>query len=161
MAINFGDGSVQDFSSKIIQVKRALRATEITTTSSTMSDVTSIDFTPKSASSRIHCEFTGCAYQSEEAGGLRGRFYDTTDSNRFGTSLSGDDPLLFRFDMQQLSDGAIYAYAGIIWRADEASWGAGTSKNIKFQISNSGNGSSGFISSFLPATFTIMEVIES
>ena len=160
MAINFGDGSVQDFSGKIIQVKRALRATQITTTSSSQSDVTSIDFTPKSSSSRIHCEFTGCAYQSEEPGGLRARFYDTTDGNRFGTSLGSDDPLLFRFDLQQLSNGAIYAYAGVIWRADEASWGAGTSKNIKFQISNSGDGSSGFLSEHLPATFTITEVME-
>ena len=160
MAINFGDSSVQTFSSKIIQVKRALRASQITTTSSTMSDVTSLDFTPKSASSRIHCEFTGCAYQSEEPGGMRGRFYDTTDSNRFGTSLGTENPLLFRLDLQQLSDGDIYGYAGIIWRADEASWGAGTSKNIKFQISNSGNGTSGFLSDHLPATFTITEVME-
>tara|TARA_A100001388_G_C28650178_1_gene441556 strand:- start:378 stop:860 length:483 start_codon:yes stop_codon:yes gene_type:complete len=160
MAINFGDSSIQSFSSKIIQVKRALRASQITTTSSTMSDVTSLDFTPKSASSRIHCEFTGCAYQSEEPGGMRGRFYDTTDSNRFGTSLGTENPLLFRLDLQQLSDGDIYGYAGIIWRADEASWGAGTSKNIKFQISNSGNGTSGFLSDHLPATFTITEVME-
>ena len=160
MAINFGDSSIQTFSSKIIQVKRALRASQITTTSSTMSDVTSIDFTPKSASSRIHCEFTGCAYQSEEPGGMRGRFYDTTDSNRFGTSLGTEDPLLFRFDLQQLSNGDVYAYAGVIWRADEASWGAGTSKNIKFQMSNSGNGTSGFLSDHLPATFTITEVME-
>ena len=160
MAINFGDSSIQTFSSKIIQVKRALRASQITTTSSTMSDVTSIDFTPKSASSRIHCEFTGCAYQSEEPGGMRGRFYDNTDSNRFGTSLGTEDPLLFRFDLQQLSNGDVYAYAGVIWRADEASWGAGTSKNIKFQMSNSGNGTSGFLSDHLPATFTITEVME-
>ena len=160
MAINFGDSSIQTFSSKIIQVKRALRASQITTTSSTMSDVTSIDFTPKSASSRIHCEFTGCAYQSEEPGGMRGRFYDNTDSNRVGTSLGTEDPLLFRFDLQQLSNGDVYAYAGVIWRADEASWGAGTSKNIKFQMSNSGNGTSGFLSDHLPATFTITEVME-
>ena len=96
MAINFGDSSIQSFSSKIIQVKRALRASQITTTSSTMSDVTSLDFTPKSASSRIHCEFTGCAYQSEEPGGMRGRFYDTTDSNRFGTSLGTENLSLLR-----------------------------------------------------------------
>jgi hypothetical protein len=160
MAINFGDSSIQTFSSKIIQVKRSLRTSQITTTSSTMTDVENIDFTPKSASSRIHCEFTGCAYQSEEPGGMRGRFYDATDSNRFGTSLGTEDPLLLRFDLQQLSDGDIYAYAGVIWRADEASWGAGTSKTIKFQISNSGNGSSGFLSDHLPATFTITEVME-
>ena len=83
MAINFGDGSIQEFSGKIIQVKRALRASQLITTSSSMSDVTSIDFTPKSASSRIHCHFTGVAYVSEEPGGLKGRFYDSTDSNVF------------------------------------------------------------------------------
>ena len=160
MAINFGDGSIQEFSGKIIQVKRALRASQLITTSSSMSDVTSIDFTPKSASSRIHCHFTGVAYVSEEPGGLKGRFYDSTDSNVFGTSLGTDTPLLFRFDFQQVSNGAIYAYAGATWRADEASWGAGTSKNIKFQISNSGDGSSGFLSEHLPATFTITEVME-
>ena len=55
MAINFGDSSVQTFSSKIIQVKRALRATQITTSSSSYSDITSLDFTPKSSSSVIHC----------------------------------------------------------------------------------------------------------
>ena len=91
---------------------------------------------------------------------MRGRFYDNTDSNRFGTSLGTEDPLLFRFDLQQLSNGDVYAYAGVIWRADEASWGAGTSKNIKFQMSNSGNGTSGFLSDHLPATFTITEVME-
>ena len=160
MAINFGDGSIQEFSGKIIQVKRALRASQLITTSSSMSDVTSIDFTPKSASSRIHCHFTGVAYVSEEPGGLKGRFYDSTDSNVFGTSLGTDTPLLFRFDFQQVSNGAIYAYAGATWRADEASWGAGTSKNIKFQIGLLGNGTVGFLTEYLPATFTIQEVME-
>ena len=159
MAINFGDSSVQTFSSKIIQVKRALRASQITTTSGSMSDVTSISFTPKSASSVIHCEFTGVAYVSEEPGGLRGRFYDSTDSNRFGTSLSAEDPLLYRFDMQQVSNGGIYAYAGITWRAQESSWGT-SAKEIKFQISLIGNGTVGFITEYLPATFTITEVME-
>ena len=160
MAINFGDGSIQEFSGKIIQVKRALRASQLITTSSSMSDVTSIDFTPKSASSRIHCHFTGVAYVSEAPGGLKGRFYDSTDSNVFGTIFVTDTQLLFRFDFQQVSKGAIYAYAGATWRADEASWGAGTSKNIKFQIGLLGNGTVGFLTEYLPATLTIQEVME-
>ena len=159
MAINFGDGSIQEFSGKIIQVKRALRASQIITTSSSMSDVTSISFTPKSSSSRIHCNFTGVAYVSEDPGGMKGRFYDATDSNVFGTSLGTDVPLLFRFDLQQLSNGGIYAYAGITWRADEASWGT-SAKEIKFQMGLLGNGTVGFITEYLPATFTIQEVME-
>ena len=160
MAINFGDGSIQEFSGKIIQVKRNLRTSQVTTTSTSMSDVLTLGISPKSASSVIHCEFTGIAYVSEETGGLRGRFYDDTDSNRFGTGLSSEDPLLFRFDMQQLSNGGIYAYAGITWRAQEASWGAGTNKDIKFQMGLLGNGTVGFITEYLPATFTITEVME-
>ena len=159
MAINFGDGSVQSFSAKVIQVKRALRTTEIQTSSSSMSDVSSISFTPKSSSSRIRCEFTCVAYIQQEPGGMRGRFYDHTDSNRFGTSLSSDDPLLYRFDFQGGHSGAVYSYAGVTWRADEASWGT-SAKEIKFQIALSGNGSTGIISSFLPATFTISEEME-
>ena len=159
MAINFGDGSVQSFSAKVIQVKRALSTTEIQTISSSMSDVSSISFTPKSSSSRIRCEFTCVAYIQQEPGGMRGRFYDHTDSNRFGTSLSSDDPLLYRFDFQGGHRGAVYSYAGITWRADEASWGT-SAKEIKFQIALSGNGSTGIISSFLPATFTISEEME-
>lgn len=159
MAINFGDGSVQSFSAKVIQVKRALRASAITTTSTSMQNVTSIDFTPKSSSSRIRAEFTGCAYVKREPDGLRGRFYDHTDSNRFGTSLSSDDPLLYRFDMQGGHSGDIFAYAGIIWRADEASWGT-SSKQIGFQMASANGDSVGFISSFLPATLTITEEIE-
>ena len=159
MAINFGDGSVQSFSAKVIQVKRALRTTEIQTSSSSMSDVSSISFTPKSSSSRIRCEFTCVAYIQQEPGGMRGRFYDHTDSNRFGTSLSSDDPLLYRFDFQGGHSVAVYSYAGITGRADEASWGT-SAKEIKFQIALSGNGSTGIISSFLPATFTISEEME-
>ena len=159
MAINFGDSSVQSFSAKVIQVKRALRTTEIQTESSSMSDVTSINFTPKSSSSRIRCEFTGVVYIEEEPGGLRGRFYDHTASQRFGTSLSSDDPLLYRFDMQGGHSGDIFAYAGIIWRADEASWGT-SSKQIGFQMASANGGTVGFISNFLPATLTISEEIE-
>ena len=159
MAINFGDGSVQSFSSKIIQVKRNLRTSAITTSSSSMQDVLTLGITPKSSSSVIHCEFTGIFYFSSEPGGFRGRFYDNTDSNRFGTGLSSDDPLLHRFDLQSLSNGGAYAYVGGTWRAQEASWGT-SNKDIKFQMSRSGNGSVGFIDEFLPATFTIMEVME-
>ena len=36
MAINFGDGSIQEFSGKIIQVKRALSASQLITTSRSM-----------------------------------------------------------------------------------------------------------------------------
>tara|TARA_R100000742_G_C4235404_1_gene56108 strand:- start:273 stop:749 length:477 start_codon:yes stop_codon:yes gene_type:complete len=158
MAIVFSDGT-QSFSSKVIQVKRVLRTSQVTTTSSTMADVENLVFTPKSSSSVIHCEFTGVVYVTEEPGGLRGRFYDHSDSNRFGTSLSVDDPLLFRFDLQSLSNGDIYAYCGVTWRVQEASWGT-SSKDIRFQISRSGNGTVGFITEFLPATFTITEVIE-
>jgi|TARA_A100001391_G_scaffold2219_1_gene2225 hypothetical protein len=160
MAINFGDGSVQNFSAKVIQVKRNLRSSEIQTSSTSMQDVLTIGITPKSSSSRIRCEFTGVAYVQQEPDGLRGRFYDDTDGNRFGTGLSSDDPLLYRFDLQGGHSGNIFAYAGIIWRADEASWGAGTNKNIKFQLSSANGGNVGFISSFLPATFTIAEEIE-
>ena len=160
MAINFGDGSIQEFSGKIIQVKRNLRTSQVVTTSSSMSDVLTLGISPKSASSVIHCEFTACAYVSEEPGGLRGRFYDDTDSNRFGTGLSSDDPLLYRFDLQGGHSGDIFAYAGIIWRADEASWGAGTNKNITFQMSSANGGTVGFIANFLPATYTITEEME-
>ena len=161
MAINFGDSSVQTFSSKIIQVKRALRATQITTSSSSYSDVTSLDFTPKSSSSVIHCEFTGNAYVEEEPGGVRLRFYDNTDSDRFGTSLHASEsgPLVWRFDFQGGHTGAIYSYGGIIWRAQESSWGT-SSKNIKVQLAQGGNGTVGFISEYLPCTFTITEVME-
>ena len=159
MAINFGDGSVQSFSAKVIQVKRALRASAITTSSYSMQNVTSLDFTPKSSSSRIRAEFTGVAYVQQEPGGLRGRFYNHTDSDRFGTSLSSDDPLLYRFDMQGGHSGNIFAYAGIIWRADEASWGT-SSKQIGFQMSSANGNNVGFISSFLPATLTISEEME-
>ena len=160
MAINFGDGSVQSFSGKIIQVKRNLRTSAITTSSSSMSDVLTLGITPKSSSSVIHCEFSGIFYHEREPGGLRGRFYDSSDSNRFGTGLSSDDPLLARMDLQSLSNGGAYAYTAGIWRAQESSWGT-SNKDIKFQISRSGDGSAGFITEFLPATFTIMECMES
>ena len=88
MAINFGDGSVQSFSSKVIQVKRNLRTSAVTTSSTSMQNVLTLGITPKSSSSRIRCEFTGVAYVKQEPDGLRGRFYDDTDSNRFGTGLS-------------------------------------------------------------------------
>ncbi len=159
MAINFGDGSVQSVSSKVIQVKRNLRSSGITTSSTSSQDVLTIGITPKSSSSRIRCEFTGIAYVQREPGGLMGRFYDDTDGNRFGTSLSNDDPLLYRFDMQSVSNGNIYAYAAVIWRADEASWGT-SNKNIKFQISAPNGNTVGFISDYLPATFTISEELE-
>ena len=159
MAINFGDGSVQSFSAKVIQVKRVLRASAITTTSTSMQNVTSVTFTPKSSSSRIRAEFTGVAYVKQEPDGMRGRLYDHTDSNRFGTSLSSDDPLLYRFDMQGGHSGDIFAYARIIWRADEASWGT-SSKQIGFQMASANGGTVGFISNFLPATLTISEEIE-
>tara|TARA_R100000329_G_C7454612_1_gene160048 strand:- start:31 stop:513 length:483 start_codon:yes stop_codon:yes gene_type:complete len=160
MAINFGDGSVQNFSAKVIQVKRNLRTSGITTSSTSNSDVLTLGITPKSASSRIRCEFSGIGYVQQEPGGLMGRFYDDTDGNRFGTGLSTDDPLLYRFDMQNLSNGNIFAYAAVIWRADEASWGAGTNKNIKFQISAPNGNTVGFLGDYLPATFTITEEIE-
>ena len=159
MAINFGDGSIQEFSSKIIQVKRNLRSSQITTTSGTMSDVLTIGITPKSSGSVIHCEFTGIAYLDSEPAGVRGRFYDDTDSARFGTSLGTEDPLIWRFDMQSLSNGNIYAYAGVTWRTQEASWGT-SNHNIKFQISQIGNNAVGFLAEFMPCTFTIMEVME-
>ena len=146
-------------SAKVIQVKRVLRASAITTTSTSMQNVTSVTFTPKSSSSRIRAEFTGVAYVKQEPDGMRGRLYDHTDSNRFGTSLSSDDPLLYRFDMQGGHSGDIFAYAGIIWRADEASWGT-SSKQIGFQMASANGGTVGFISNFLPATLTISEEIE-
>ena len=124
-----------------------------------MQNVTSVTFTPKSSSSRIRAEFTGVAYVKQEPDGMRGRLYDHTDSNRFGTSLSSDDPLLYRFDMQGGHSGDIFAYAGIIWRADEASWGT-SSKQIGFQMASANGGTVGFISNFLPATLTISEEIE-
>ena len=159
MAINFGDGSVQSFSGKVIQVKRSLRATAITTSSTSMQNVTSLQFTPKSSSSRIRAEFTGVAYVKQEPDGMRGRLYDHTDSNRFGTSLSSDDPLLYRFDMQGGHSGDIFAYAGIIWRADEASWGT-SQKQIGFQMCSANGNNVGFISNFLPATLTVTEEME-
>ena len=159
MAINFGDGSVQSFSAKVIQVKRVLRASAITTTSTSMQNVTSVTFTPKSSSSRIRAEFTGVAYVKQEPDGMRGRLYDHTDSNRFGTSLSSDDTLLYRFDIQGGHSGDIFSYEGIIWRADEASWGT-SSKQIGFQMASANGGTVGFISNFLPATLTISEEIE-
>ena len=159
MAINFGDGSVQSFSSKVIQVKRNLRTSAVTTSSTSMQNVLTIGITPKSSSSRIRCEFSGVAYVKREPDGLRGRFYDDTDGNRFGTGLSSDDPLLYRFDLQGGHSGDIFAYAGIIWRADEASWGT-SNKNITFQISSANGDTVGFISNFLPATYTISEEME-
>ena len=160
MAINFGDGSVQSFSSKVIQVKRNLRTSAVTTSSTSMQNVLTIGITPKSGSSRIRCEFSGVAYVKQEPDGLRGRFYDDTDGNRFGTGLSSDDPLLYRFDLQGGHSGDIFAYAGIIWRADEASWGAGTNKNITFQMCSANGGTVGFIANFLPATYTITEEMD-
>ena len=160
MAINFGDGSEQSFSTKIIQVKRVLRTSQYITQGSSMGSVTSMDFTPKANSSVIHCVFSGVFYLESEPGGLRGRFYDVTDSNRFGTSLSSEDPLLFRHDFQNLSNGGAYAYCGGLWRTHEASWGATNQKNIAFQISKANDGYVGFITEFLPATFTITEVME-
>ena len=159
MSIYFGDGSVQSFSSKVIQVKRNLRTSAVTTSSTSMQNVLTIGITPKSSSSRIRCEFSGVAYVKQEPDGLRGRFYDDTDSNRFGTGLSSDDPLLYRFDLQGGHSGDIFAYAGIIWRADEASWGT-SNKNITFQMCSANGGTVGFISNFLPATYTITEEME-
>jgi len=160
MAINFGDGSEQSFSTKIIQVKRVLRTSQYITNSSSMGSVTSMDFTPKANSSKIHCEFSGVFYLESEPGGLRGRFYDVTDSNRFGLGLSNEDPLLFRQDLQNLSNGGSYSYVGGLWRTQESSWGATNQKNIAFQIGQVNNGYVGFITEFLPATFTITEVME-
>ena len=159
MAINFGDGSVQSFSGKIIQKKRALRPTQLTTSSNSYTAVTSITFTPKSSSSIIHAEFTGCCYVQQEPGGIRAQMYDFTDSNRFGTSLSNEDPLLLRFDMQSLSNGYIYSYAGAVWRAQESSWGT-TAKIVGLRILRAGNGTVGFITEYLPATLTLTEVME-
>ena len=160
MAIIFGDGSEQNYSAKIIQVKRALRTSQYVTSSGSMGTVTALDFTPKANSSTIHCQLSGVFYVEQEPGGLRGRFYDVTDSNRFGSGLSNEDPLLFRQDLQNLSNGGSYSYCGGLWRAQEGSWGATNQKNIAFQISQANNGSVGFITEFLPATFTITEVME-
>ena len=158
MAIVFSDAT-QSFSSKVIQVKRSLRTSQITTSSSSYDAVTSITFTPKSSSSVIHAEFTGCVYVQQEPGGLRGQFYDVTDSNRFGTSLSNEDPLLLRFDFQSLSNGYVYSYAGTTWRTQESSWGT-SAKEIAFRMCQSGNGTVGFITEYLPATLTLTEVME-
>ena len=159
MAIYFGNNSVQSVSSKVIQVKRNLRTSQYITTSGTMGSVLSLSITPESSSSVIHCVFSGVFYLESEPGGLRGRFYDDTDSNRFGTGLANEDPLLFRHDFQNLSNGGAYAYCGGLWRAQESSWGT-SSKTITFQISQVNNGYVGFITEFLPATFTITEVME-
>ena len=158
MAIYFGDGSVQSFSGKIIQVKRNLRSSGTTTSSGSAQDILSMDFTPKSSSSKVHCQLTGTGYIQSEPGGLRVRFYDATDSNRFGLSLGSDDPLALRFDFQSLSNGDVYSYAGITWRAQENSWGTST-KQIKAQYYSAG-GTVGFLSDHTPVTYTIMEVIE-
>ena len=161
MAIYFGDNSIQSFSAKIIQVKRVLRTTQYITNSGSMGSVTSMDFTPKANSSTIHCQLSGVFYTEQEPGGLRGRFYDVTDGNRFGLGLhSSEDPLLFRQDLQNLSNGGSYSYCGGLWRAQESSWGATNQKNIAFQIAQANNGYVGFISEFMPATFTITEVME-
>ena len=83
------------------------------------------------------------------------------DGNRFGLGLhSSEDPLLFRQDLQNLSNGGSYSYCGGLWRAQESSWGATNQKNIAFQIAQANNGYVGFISEFMPATFTITEVME-
>tara|TARA_R100000234_G_scaffold12617_2_gene7001 strand:+ start:202 stop:684 length:483 start_codon:yes stop_codon:yes gene_type:complete len=159
MAINFGDGSIQSFSGKIIQVVRNLRSTGTTTSSSSAQDLLTIDFTPKSNSSVIHCQLTGVAYMQSEPGGIRVRFYDNTDSNRFGASLGGDDPLVLRMDLQGGHSGDVFSYAGITWRAQEASWGATNVKQIKAQYYSAG-GTVGFLSNHAPVTCTIMEVQE-
>ena len=75
MAINFGDGSIQSFSSKIIQVKKNQRSSGTTSSSSSAQDLLSMDITPKSSSSTIICELTGAGYMQYEPGGLRVRFY--------------------------------------------------------------------------------------
>tara|TARA_R100000322_G_C5345630_1_gene166901 strand:- start:150 stop:626 length:477 start_codon:yes stop_codon:yes gene_type:complete len=157
MAINFGDGSVQSFSSKIIQIKKNLRSSGTTTSSGSAQDILTMDITPKSSSSTIICQLTGIGYIQSEPGGLRVRFYDNTDSNRFGTSLGGDDPLALRFDFQSLSNGDVYSYAGITWRAMESSWGT-SNKQIKAQYYSAG-GTVGFLSDHAPVTYTIYEVM--
>ena len=157
MAIVFSDGT-QSFSSKIIQIKRNLRNSGTTTSSSSAQDILNIDFTPKSSSSVIYCQLSGAAYLEAEPGGMRVRFYDDTDGNRFGTSLGGDDPLVLRFDFQGLGNDEVYSYAGITWRALEASWGTSV-KSIKAQYYSAGS-TVGFLSDFAPVTYTIMEVIE-
>ncbi len=157
MAINFGDGSVQSFSSKIIQVKKNQRSSGITTSSGSAQDILSMDMTPKSSSSTIICELTGIAYMQSEPGGIRARFYDATDSNRFGDNLGSSDPLVFRMDLQSLSNGDVYSYAGITWRAVESSWGTSV-KQIKAQYYSAG-GTCGFLSDHAPVTYTIYEVM--
>ena len=158
MAIVFSDGT-QSFSSKIIQVKRNLRASSTTTSSGSAQDILSMDFTPKSGSSVIHAQITGAAFIDSEPGGIRLRFYDNTDGNRFGTSLGGDDPLILRMDLQGGHSGDVFTYAGVTWRAQESSWGAGTTKAIKAQYYSAG-GTVGFSSSHAPVTYTLMEVME-
>ena len=157
MAINFGDGSVQSFSSKIIQVKKNLRSSGTTTSSGSANDILTMDITPKSSSSTIICQLTGVAYMESEPGGIRVRFYDNTDSNRFGTSLGGDDPLALRMDLQGGHSGSVYSYAGITWRAMESSWGT-SNKQIKAQYYSAG-GTVGFLSNHAPVTYTIYEVM--
>tara|TARA_R100001163_G_C5014104_1_gene159041 strand:- start:397 stop:876 length:480 start_codon:yes stop_codon:yes gene_type:complete len=158
MAINFGDGSVQSFSSKVIQVVRSLRSSGTTTSSGSAQDLLTISFTPKSSSSVIHCQLTGVAYMQSEPGGIRVRFYDDTDGNRFGTSLGGDDPLILRMDLQGGHSGDVFSYAGITWRVQESSWGT-SAKSIKAQYYSAG-GTVGFLSDHAPVTCTITEVQE-
>ena len=158
MAINFGDGSVQSFSSKVIQIVRSVYSSGTTTSSGSAQDIMTISFTPKSSSSKIHCELSGAAYFREEPGGIRVRFYDDSDSNRFGSGLGSDDPLAFRMDLQGGHSGDVFSYAAITWRVQESSWGT-SAKNIKSQYYSAG-GTCGFLSDHAPVTMTIMEVIE-
>ena len=159
MAINFGDGSIQSVSSKIIQVSRSLGGSGTTTSSGNAQTLLTITFTPKSSNSKIHCQLTGIAYVQSEPGGIRVRFRDITDNNRFGDNLGSDDPLALRFDFQGGHSGDVFSYAGITWRAQESSWGAGTAKQIRAQYYSAG-GTVGFLSQHTPYTFTVMEVME-
>ena len=158
MAINFGDNSVQSFSGKVIQVKRSLYSSGTTSSSSGMSDITNISFTPKSSSSKIHMELSGSAYIQSEPGGIRVDFYDGTNNVRQGNGLGTDRPLAFRFDFQGGHSGNVYSYACITWRSTSDSWGT-SARNIFAQYSSAG-GTVGFLSDHAPVTMTITEVIE-
>ena len=158
MSINFGDSSVQSVATKVIQVARSLYSSGTTTSSGSAQDIMTISFTPKSSSSVIHCELSGAAYFRQEPGGIRVRFYDGSDSNRFGTGLASDDPLGFRMDLQGGLSGDVFSYAAITWRAQESSWGT-SAKSIKAQYYSAG-GQCGFLSDHAPVTMTITEVFE-